>query len=109
MELNKLIMESIKTVITEDKKKKQQTSVQFNGSTKTSIKDQNVEDKDKAAVDSGLMGDIAKENKNPQGEGGEDVVKQNPKLAAAVTAGIINVGAKIVPNKDVKFVPPALL
>ena len=107
MELNKLIMESIKNVIVESKEKKQKTSVQYGGPNETSIKDQNVEGKNKASIDVGLERDIAKENKNPQGEGGKNVVKQNPKLAAAVTAGIVNVGAKIVPNKDVKFTPPA--
>lgn len=106
MNLNELIMESIKTTITEGKQK-QQTGVQFGGSAEPGIKDVNVEAKDKASVEGGLSGDIDKKNKNPQGEGGKDVVKQHPKLAAAVTAGVINAGAKIHKNPNVKFTPPA--
>jgi len=107
MNLNELIMESIKTTITEGKKEKQDTSIRFGGSDGPGIKDTNVEGKNKSSVEDGLSGDIDKKNKNPQGEGGEDVIKQHPKLAAAVTAGVINVGAKINKNPNVKFTPPA--
>ena len=115
MNLNELIMESIKTTITEGKQK-QQTSVQFGGSAEASIKDENVEAKDKTAAEGGLKSDIAKENKNPQGEGGKDAIpaaQKNPKLAAAVTAGIMGANKKGVGAKDNKtpnvpaFTPPA--
>jgi hypothetical protein len=109
MNINELITESIKNVITESKGKKDQTSVQFNGPTESSIKDKNVEGKAQTAVDGALAGDIAKENKNPQGEGGKEILKSKPKLAAAVTAGVAHggIGAKIHPNKNIKFTPPA--
>jgi hypothetical protein len=115
MNLNELIMESIKTTITEGKGK-QQTSVQFGGSAEPGIKDENVEAKDKASVEGGLKSDIAKENKTPQGEGGKEaipVAQKNPKLAAAVTAGIMGVNKKGIGAKDNKspnvpaFAPPA--
>lgn len=113
MNLNELIMESIKTTITEGKKEKQQTGVQFGGSAEPGIKDVNVEAKDKAAAEGGLSGELDKKNKNPQGEGGKDVVKQHPKLAAAVTAGIMGANKKGIGAKDNKspnvpaFTPPA--
>jgi len=106
MNLNELITESIKTTITESKQK-QQTAAQFSGSAESDIKDVNVEAKNKISVEDGLSGDIDKKNKNPQGEGGNGIVKQHPKLAAAVTAGVINAGAKIHKNPNVKFTPPA--
>lgn len=56
----------------------------------------------KTSVKDGLSDDIDKKNKNPQ-----DIVKQYPKLAAAVTAGIVNAGAKIYKNPNVKFTSPA--
>ena len=104
MELNELIMESINMAITESKGK-QQTGVQFGGSAEPGIKDVNVEAKDKAAAEAGLKSDIAKENKNPQGEGGKDAIpaaQKNPKLAAAVTAGIMGANKKGMLAKDHK-------
>jgi len=109
-------MESIKTTITEGKKEKQQTGVQFGGSAEPGIKDVNVDAKDKASAEGGLKSDIDKKNKNPQGEGGEDAipaVQKHPKLAAAVTAGIMGANKKGVGAKDNKspnvpaFTPPA--
>lgn len=103
MDLNKTIMESIQSTIDSTKNP---TSVKFGGPSGSSIEDKNVESKNKAAADSGLKGDIAKENKNPQGESEEAMTAalKNPKLTSAVVAGIVNAG-KIVPNKDVKFTP----
>ena len=107
MNLNELIMESIKTVITEGKgKEKQQTAVQFGGPKEPSIKDENVEAKNKAAVEGGLTADLDKKNKNPQGEGGKEIVKSQPRLAAAVTAGVLGTGKKHS-NPNIKFTPPA--
>jgi len=117
MELNKLIMESIQSVITEGKKeKKQETSVKFGGSEGAGIKDQNVESKNQADLEGGLKDDIAKENKNPQGEGGKEAIpaaQKNPKLTQAVVAGMIGANKKGVGAKDHKspnvpaYKPPA--
>jgi len=106
MELNELIMESIKTTIHENK---QQTSVQFGGNKGPSMKDTKVDDKAQSATEGGLKEKLAKENTNPQGESDEalEAIQKNPNLVKAVVAGVINVGAKIVPNKDVKFTLPA--
>ena len=112
MDLNELIMESLNNTIMEGKKAKQQTAVQFGGSKDPGLKDVNVASKNQAAVEDGLKGDINKKNKNPQGEGGKEAlaaVQKNPKLSAAVVAGVAKagIGAKMKPNPNVKFTPPA--
>jgi len=105
MELNELIMESLKMAINETEKQK--TSVEFGGDKGASVKDTKIDDKAQTASEGGLKGDIAKENTNPQGESKEalEPVQKNPNLVKAVVAGVVNAGAKITPNKDVKFTP----
>lgn len=112
MQLNELITEGFKTII--EGKERQQTSVHYGGSKNSSMSDVNVPSKAKSAIDGALKGDIAKENKNPQGEGGEDAltyVQKYPRLANAVLAGVGakdgGIGAKITPNPHMKFTPPA--
>jgi len=106
MNLNELIIESIKTTIT-DGKQKQQTAGQFGGPADPNIEDVNVEVKNKTSVEDAISGDIDKKNKNPQNKGRNSIIDQYPNLATAitagVTAGVINVGAKIYKNPNVKF------
>ena len=107
MNLNEIIMESIKGTISG---KKNPTSVQFGGSTEPGIKDQNMNSKNQADLEAGLKSDgAAKENKNPQGEAksGLTPAQMATKLGPAVIAGIACAGAKKGSSAAPKFTPPA--
>lgn len=110
MNLNEIITESIKTTINA---KKGQTSVQFGGDKKASIKDANVDTKNQSSLEAGLKGKLSKDNTNPQGEGGKDLIARNPDLAAIVAAAVAAVqkaGQGAVQNNNPavpKFTPPA--
>lgn len=108
MNLNEVILESMKYTITEGKEK-QKTSVEFGGDKGASMKDQNVEGKAQSATEDALKGDGAsKEHKNPQGEAKSGLTPEqmSTNLVKAVTAGVLGVGKKNV-NPNVKFTPPA--
>lgn len=109
MNLNELIMESIKGSISGEKNS---TSVKYGGETKSSLKDSNVENKNQSALEAGLKGKLSKDHTNPQGEGGKDLIARNPDLAAIVAAAVAAAqragqGAHVTPNPNVKFTPPA--
>ena len=108
MNLNELIMESIKPNFSG---KKNPTSVQFGGEKKASLADANVDSKNQAALEAGLKGKLSKDNTNPQGEGGKDLLARNPDLAAIVAAAIAAVqkagqGAKAGSSAAPSFTPP---
>ena len=109
MNLNELILESIKTSIST---KKDQTSVQYGGDKKASIKDATVDSKNQSSLEAGLKGKLSKDNTNPQGEGGKDLIARNPDLAAIVAAAVAAVqkaGQGSVQNTNPsvpKFTPP---
>jgi len=111
MELNEVIMESIKSKMHGHKKEKQKTGVEFGGDKGASIKDHNVEPKAQSDLETGLKNDISKEHENPQGEAktGLTPEQKNTNLVKAVTAGVAHggVGAKIKANPHIKFTPPA--
>lgn len=108
MNLNELIMESIKPNFSS---KKNPTSVQFGRDKKASLADANVDSKNQAALEAGLKGKLSKDNTNPQGEGGKDLLARNPDLAAIVAAAIAAVqkagqGAKAGSSAAPSFTPP---
>jgi hypothetical protein len=111
MELNTLIMESIKNVITEGREK-QKTSVEFGGDKGSSMKDENVEGKAQSATEEALKSDGAsKEHKNPQGEAktGLTPAQMGTNLQKAVTAGVAHagIGAKKGASAAPSFTLPA--
>ena len=111
MNLNELIVDSLK-VITEGKSEKQQTSGKFTDKKTEGIEDINVKKEDDKSHKGGLEEKLDKKNTNPQGEGGEEAipdVQKNPKVKAAVVAGIAHggIGATIHKNEHVKYTPPA--
>ena len=109
MNLNELITESIKSTISG---KKGQTSVQYGGDKKASLKDANVDSKNQSALEAGLKGKLSKGHTNPQGEGGRDLIERNPDLAAIVAAAVAAVqkaGQGSIQNNNPsapKFTPP---
>ena len=102
MNLNELIMESIKTKLGG---KKDQTSIQFGGSTEPGMKDQNVDSKNQADLEAGLKSDGAsKEHKTPQGEAktGLTPAQMSTKLGPAVVAGMLGANKKGIGAVDNK-------
>lgn len=113
MNLNDVIMNSIKNVITEGKEK-QQTSIQFGPDKGSSVKDENVTPKNQAGVEAGLKSDGASEDHaNPQGEAKSGLTPEqmSTNLVRAVTAGIGaacgGIGSKKETAATVDFHPPA--
>ena len=109
MNLNELITESIKSTISG---KKDQTSVQFGGSTEPGLKDKNMDSKNQTDLEAGLKSDGAsKEHANPQGEAktGLTPAQMATKLGPAVVAGIAcaGIGAKKGNTAAPNFTPPA--
>jgi len=87
MDLNKLILESISTII----EGKDEVGIRYSNSKESSIKDINVGDKEEASIEKALNNDISKEHKNSQDKGEKAAladIQKNPKLGSVIVAGI---------------------